>query len=171
MSIQQKTNSPRNQIKKQFRRSYTTEQNEFILDCFKIVNIGNKKQQWIEIAKLFKNRFRFVQPERTPKDLLDHFEHSLDKSLKRGPFTIEEHNFILSYVSEKGNQWKVIGQILNRNENQIKNEFYRKISAAATITTRKEETIEREAIMQQFESIDFKDEFDFESSLIDIFSF
>lgn len=161
MNIDQKATTFFHQINKQNRRSYTTEQNVFIVDCIKVVKIEDKKQKWIEIAKLFKERFPFVKPERTSKNLFDHFEHSLNDSLKRGPFTIEELNFISSYVDEKGHQWKIIGQILNRNENQVKNEFYRKIS----------KNIYQEAIPKQIDLCDLKDEFEFESNLIDIFNF
>jgi hypothetical protein len=151
------------QLSKQSRRSYTTEENLFILDCLKFFNIDNNKQKWIEIARLFKIRFPSIQPERTPKNLLDHFEHSLNNSLKRGPFTIEEHNFILNYISEKGRQWKIIGQILNRNENQVKNEFYRKLS-----TTKTEPEFDQIIMSDQFNFLNLKEEFDFESSFIEI---
>jgi hypothetical protein len=161
MNIDQMTNSFFIQVNKQNRRHYTTEQNVFIVDCVKIIKIEDKREKWIEITKLFQKRFPFVQPERTPKNLLDHFEHSLNSSLKRGPFTIEEHNFISSYVNENWHQWKIIGHILNRNENQIKNEFYRKIS----------KNIYQETIPKQIDLYDLKDEFEFESNLIDIFNF
>jgi hypothetical protein len=149
------------QIKKQNRRSYNKEQNEFILNCTKIINVDTKKQKWNEIAKLFKNRFPSIKPERTPKELLDHFEHSIDKSIKRGPISIEEQNFILNFVSENGNQWKLIGTILNRNENQIKNEFYRKISI-----TRKED-INEQCSTNNSDVFDVKEEFDFKQYFTD----
>jgi hypothetical protein len=94
------------QFKKQNRRNYNKEQNEFILNCTKIINIDNQKQKWKEISILFKNRFPSIKPERTSKELLDHFEHSIDKSIKRGPISIEEQEIILNFVAENGNQWK-----------------------------------------------------------------
>jgi hypothetical protein len=118
---------PLDQIKKQSRHQYTEEQNDFISDCTKIIKITNKRQKWNEIAKLFQNRFLSVQPERSAKNLSDHFEHSVNKNIKRSPFSIEEDNLIYYFVCQQGHKWKIIGQILNRNENQIKNEFYRKI--------------------------------------------
>jgi hypothetical protein len=152
------------QTKKQNRRNYIKEQNEFILDCTKIINVDNKKQRWNEIANLFKNRFPTIKPERTPKELLDHFEHSIDKSIKRGLISIEEQLFILNFVAENGNQWKIIGKILNRNENQIKNEFYRKIS------TTKKEDIHEQYSTNNSDVFDVKEEFDFQQNFTDFWN-
>jgi hypothetical protein len=56
-----------------------------------------------------------------------------------------------------------IGKILNRNENQIKNEFYRKISI-----TRKEDLSEQH-FSNHSDAFDVKDEFDFQSTVFDDF--
>jgi hypothetical protein len=39
-----------------------------------------------------------------PKELLDHFEHSFENSVKRKSLSTEEQNFILQFVAENGNQ-------------------------------------------------------------------
>jgi hypothetical protein len=165
MNIQQANLYSLLKFNKQMRRSYTSEENEFILNCYSIINCSNNKQKWEEIVKLFKIRFPNVYPERTAKNLLDHFEHSLDNSLKRGPFTIDEHEFILNCVSEKGNKWKTIGQILHRNENQIKNEFYRKLASRKS-----QQNNELEIRTGNSNFFDFKEEFEIDSNTFDDFT-
>jgi hypothetical protein len=113
---------------KRIKRHYTLEENKFIIECNNQLNTDNKRAKWKEIAKIFNEKFPEIEPKRTHKELLDHFEHSLDKSIKRGKISIEEQVMIVRYVNEIGKQWKTIAKLLNRNENQIKNEFYRKIN-------------------------------------------
>jgi hypothetical protein len=80
---------------KKIKRSYTQEQNEFISKCESNINCGDKKQKWIETSRLFQEKFPHIQPKRTPKELMNHFEHSLDKNVKRGKITNDEQAFIL----------------------------------------------------------------------------
>jgi hypothetical protein len=116
------------EIQKKIKRNYTFEENEFIIECEENLEIEDKKSKWKKIKKLFQEKFPEISPDRTQKELFDHFEHSLNQNIKRGKIIIEEQEFIQKYVHEKGRKWKSIAKMLNRNENQIKNEFYRKIN-------------------------------------------
>jgi hypothetical protein len=55
-------------LKKQYRRNYTKEQDNFISECAQFINIDNKKRKWKQIEIFFKARFPNIQPERTSKE-------------------------------------------------------------------------------------------------------
>jgi hypothetical protein len=101
---------PMKEIQKKMKRNYTFEENEFIVEYEKNLEIEDKKSKWKEITILFEEKFPEIHPKRTQKELLDHFEHSLDHNLKRGNITIEEQELILKYVHEKGRKWKSIAR-------------------------------------------------------------
>jgi myb proto-oncogene protein len=110
------------------RRTYTSEENLFLYECFKSLRIENRRQKWKEIAKAFNSQFPSIIPPRKYKELENHFMISLNPSLNRGKFTEEEDNFILNFVSKSGHKWKTIAQILRRDLNDIKNHFNRELS-------------------------------------------
>jgi hypothetical protein len=105
----------------QQRRRYTSEQNEFIKSSV----MENSHLDWNEFAKVFSENFPEEKPQRTSKQLKNHYSDSLDKSINRSDMEIEDQQFIINFVAKNGKQFKLIGQIFNRNENQIKYEFYR----------------------------------------------
>jgi hypothetical protein len=112
----------------QSRRKYSDEQNEYLISSANNIIIEADKAKWSEIAKLFNEKFPDVQPQPKPHELRTHYLHSLDASVNRSEISNEETQFIMDFVSQHGKKWKLIAQTLNRNVNQIKNLFYRKIS-------------------------------------------
>jgi hypothetical protein len=109
------------------RRKYTEEENQFFLSCIEKLFPEKNCFQWKEISQLFNEKFPQIQPPPTVRSLKFHYYQSLDPSINREKISIEEHQIIINYAAQEGKKWRNISQILNRNENQIKNEFYRKI--------------------------------------------
>jgi hypothetical protein len=107
----------------QERRKYTNEQNKFIISSV----MENNYLDWSEFETIFNEKFSEDKPHRTSKQLKNHYFNSLDKSVNKSDLTIEDQQFIIDFVAQNGKKFKLISKILNRNENQIKNEFYRKI--------------------------------------------
>jgi hypothetical protein len=81
--VNHQKDSLKSEDSKKIKRKYTSKENEFLIECDKNLAIEDKK------------------------DLLDHFEHSPERTVKRGEITIEEQQLILKYVCEKGKQLQI----------------------------------------------------------------
>lgn len=61
----------------------------------------------------------------TPKEVKDRYKSKLNPNLKRGRFTKEEDQIILSIYEQMGPRWKEAVKLMpNRTENMVKNRFY-----------------------------------------------
>jgi hypothetical protein len=84
------------------RRKYLEEQDKFLISIVNEPSFINKKSKWKEIAERLKRSFPEVQPQRSSKELQNHYFNSLDSPIKREQFSLEEDDIIIQYVSQKG---------------------------------------------------------------------
>jgi hypothetical protein len=109
------------------RRSYCEQENTFLKECFNIVQAETSRTKWEIIAMHYSETFPMICPRRTAADLREHFEKNLHSNQKKGPLTTEEMAEIEIFVSEKGRKWMELSLQMNRNVNQLKNAFNRKL--------------------------------------------
>jgi hypothetical protein len=101
------------------RITYTKEQNHFIIELF-------ERNNWKDLSRAF--NLKFPENKKKPKQIKNHYKHSLDPTINKDPFTEEERKQLMNYVEKHGRKWRKIGELMNREENKIKNEYLRHIS-------------------------------------------
>ena len=104
----------------------------------KILSIVNEKKiiKWKEVAAQLKGK--------TAKQVRDRYNGYLKSPHENSPFTEDEDNIILEFVSENGRRWKELAQLLNgRSGNQVKNRYqmlHRSKNAKSKKRQKKEKT-------------------------------
>lgn len=95
------------------RKTFTSFENIFIQESVKLIG-----ENWEEIAKAL--------PGRTPKQVHDRYINYLRDGLKKGPWTKEEDNQVLSLFEKFGSKWtKMINYLPGRSANDIKNRWHK----------------------------------------------
>jgi uncharacterized protein YpuA (DUF1002 family) len=109
------------------RRTYCQHENLFIKKYADTIDYQTNNKKWEIIAKLYSDAFPMIDPPRTPRELKKHYETNLNTNIKSGPLTKEEIEFMKNFVAKNGRKWKMLSVEMNRNENQLKNSFFRKV--------------------------------------------
>ena len=83
----------------------------------KAVGDYNKRPSWKEVAKVVKTR--------TSKQCKQRYINNLMSNIKKGNWTKEEDEQLLSLQKQYGNQWAVISKIMvGRSPNTLKNRYF-----------------------------------------------
>ena len=92
---------------------FTAEEDKVIIDCI---------ERGIRDFRAISARI----DGRSPKQVKDRYEHSLDPTLERGPWSFEEDCLLVREQLEFGNIWKQISKVHlpRRSDNAIKNRFH-----------------------------------------------
>ncbi|KAM3130761.1 hypothetical protein pb186bvf_017175 [Paramecium bursaria] len=101
----------------QFRKKWTIKEDELI---HTLVNKLGRK--WEQISKYFK--YKHV----CGKQIRLRYINTIDKTIRKDPWTKEEDLFILNFYLQEGSCWTKMSKLLcGRPENDVKNRFYNHI--------------------------------------------
>lgn len=138
----------------QRQNCFTREQNNFI--CYLVQttsNMSNERERWRDITKIFKDKY----PEhnyRPNKAIKNHFNNTLNGTLKKDQLSEEESNQLTELTQKFGTRFQFIASIMGRTENSVKNHYYRKLKKC--INTEEIHQYYVENIFQIDEDVDTK---------------
>jgi hypothetical protein len=117
-------------IKSQARITYSKEETLWLsLHVPQYQHILNQKTMWKTIAiehnKLFLH-------QRKSKDLKRHYNNCIDSNLKKTPITFEEEKELSRLIEEHGVHFRLIGKLMGRTENSVKNYFNKYMKNSST---------------------------------------